>query len=350
MVYCGTISNMINKNCFTFAEDKFLQMIDFFKSNEANSLNLSEAEEYLQEDGRELLRELLVGYLEKRGVGDIGQSVTGADGLKRTHKRLRTKKIKTLFGEVVINRIAYSGRGVASLFPLDGMLNLPDLDVSYTLQKHLVLEVIKTSFDESIESIKRWTGVSITKDQAKNIIIESANDFNKFYDFQFVKEKNEAKAQPLVILTSDGKGVVMRTEALREATRKKAESKKINKSDRHFLNKNKSNSKRMATVASVYEVARFIRKPEEITEEFFSATDSKKKSKRPRPKAKRVWASLEKCRYEVINEIFEEALQRDPSNNKEWVVLVDGDPHQIKTFKKLSNKFSVKLTIICVRG
>lgn len=138
---------------------------------------------------------------------------------------------------MVINRIAYSGRGVASLFPLDGMLNLPDLDVSYTLQKHLVLEVIKTSFDESIESIKRWTLVSITKDQAKNIIIESANDFNKFYDFQFVKEKNEAKAQPLVILTSDGKGVVMRTEALREATRKKAESKKINKSDRHFLNK-----------------------------------------------------------------------------------------------------------------
>jgi len=83
---------MINKNCFTFAENKFLQMIDFLKSNEANSLNLSEAEEYLQEDGRELLRELLVGYLEKRGVGDIGQSVTGSDGIKRTHKRLRTKK------------------------------------------------------------------------------------------------------------------------------------------------------------------------------------------------------------------------------------------------------------------
>jgi len=123
------------------------------------------------------------------------------------------------------------------LFPLDGMLNLPDLDVSYNLQKNLVLEVIKTSFDESIESIKRWTGVSITKEQAKKIIIESANDFNKFYDFQFLNEKKEAKTQPLVILTSDGKGVVMRTEALREATRKKAESSKTNNRSRHFLNK-----------------------------------------------------------------------------------------------------------------
>jgi hypothetical protein len=56
---------------------------------------------------------------------------------------------------------------------------------------------------------------------------------------------------------------------------------------------------------------------------------------------------LEKSSEEVINEVFEEALQRDPSNNKEWVVLVDGDPHQIKKFKKLAKKFSVKLTIIC---
>jgi len=341
---------MENNNCFTFAENKFLHMIDFLKSNEANSFTLSGVEEYLQKDGRELLRDLLIGYLEERGFGDIGLSVTGADGIKRTHKRLRTKKIKTLFGEIVINRLAYSGRGVASLFPLDGMLNLPLLEVSYNLQKHLVLEIIKTSFDESIESIERWTGVLITKKQAKNIIIESANDFNKFYDFQYLNEKNEAKKQPLVILTSDGKGVVMRTKDLREATRKKAENKKTRKSDSHFLNKNKSNSKRMATVASVYEIARFTRKPEDIIEDFFSAKDSKKKSKRPHPKAKRVWASLEKSSEEVINEIFEEALQRDPSNNKEWVVLVDGDPHQIKKFKKLSKKFSVKVTIICVRG
>ena len=105
--------------------------------------------------------------------------------------------------------MAYSNQNVASLFPLDGMLNLPLLGVSYNLQKHLVLEVIKTSFDESIESIERWTGVKITKEQAKKIIIESAKDFNKFYDEKVLKEKNIATTQPLLILTSDGKGVVM---------------------------------------------------------------------------------------------------------------------------------------------
>jgi hypothetical protein len=58
------------------------------------------------------------------------------------------------------------------------MLNLPKIDVSYNLQKYFVLEIIKTSFDESIELIERWTEVKISKDQAKKIIIESANDFS----------------------------------------------------------------------------------------------------------------------------------------------------------------------------
>lgn len=320
---------MKNNNHFSFAETDFFQMTDFLRSNEANQLNLSEVENYLQTDGQELLRKLLVGHLNERGVGDIGPSVTGADGLKRTHKRLRTKKIQTLFGEVAINRLAYSSRGISSLFPLDGMLNLPSLDVSYNLQKHLVLEIIKTSFDESIESIERWTRVKITKEQAREIIIESAKDFNEFYEVKFQKEKPQAKKLPLLILTSDGKGVVMRTEALREATKKKAETKRTNNRSHHFLKKDKSNSKRMAQVASVYEIARFKRKSETIVEEFFSTQNSNPKSKRPRPKAKRVWASLEKSGEEVINEIFKEALQRYPDMSKEWVVLVDGDPHQI---------------------
>lgn len=33
-------------------------------------------------------------------------------------------------------------------------------------------------------------------------------------------------------------------------------------------------------------------------------------------------------------------------NQKEWVVLVDGDLNQIKKFKKFSKKFGLKLTII----
>jgi len=43
---------------------------------------------------------------------------------------------------------------------------------------------------------------------------------------------------------------------LREATRKKAERKETKKSDSNGITQNKSNSKRMVSNASVYEIAR----------------------------------------------------------------------------------------------
>jgi hypothetical protein len=98
-----------NDNCFSLAENRFLQMTDFLKSNEASSLNCRCVENSLQKEGRKLLRDLLNGHIKERGVGHIGPNVTGADCIKRTHKRLRTKKIKTLFGEVAINRFAQVG-------------------------------------------------------------------------------------------------------------------------------------------------------------------------------------------------------------------------------------------------
>ena len=72
------------------------------------SLDLSDIEEYIQKDGRDLLKHLLLGHIEDRGIGDIVPGVIGSDGIKRTHKRIRIKKIKTLFGKIEINRIAYS--------------------------------------------------------------------------------------------------------------------------------------------------------------------------------------------------------------------------------------------------
>jgi hypothetical protein len=42
-----------------------------------------------------------------------------------------------------------------------------------------------------------------------------------------------------------------------------------------------------------------------------------------------VWASVEKSAEAVTSEVFEEARRRDPRIERRWVVLVDGDRHQI---------------------
>jgi hypothetical protein len=136
----------------------------------------------------------------------------------------------------------------------------------------------------------------------------------------------------------------MRKEDLREETKKRAEKAK-HKFNRRLSRGEKSNAKRMATVASVYNIDTFVRTPKQIIDEF-SSIKLDEKNQRPRPMAKRVWASLEKSSEEVTKEIFEEALQRDPGKEKKWVCLIDGDPKQCKRVRKIAKKLKIKLTII----
>ena len=85
----------------------------------------------------------------------------------------------------------------------------------------------------------------------------------------------------------------------------------------------KRNRKRMATVASVYEVAPHLRTAEQIM-----GQDESSASKRPRIQNKRVWASLRQTPAEVIEEMFAEAERRDPKHERTWLVLVDGQEAQ----------------------
>ena len=62
-------------NSFIDAEIKFFNMTDLLKDKKLKSLDLSDIEEYIQKDGRDLLKHLLLGHIEDRGIGDIGPGV-----------------------------------------------------------------------------------------------------------------------------------------------------------------------------------------------------------------------------------------------------------------------------------
>jgi len=64
-----------------------------------------------------------------------------------------------------------------------------------------------------------------------------------------------AATQAIPVLSFGGKGVVMRKEGLREATRKRAEA-SAPQVPRGFARQDKSNRKRMATVAAIYHIDR----------------------------------------------------------------------------------------------
>ncbi len=188
--YVGEMTFMEEGNGFQFAEEKFCEMTDFLKNKQSHDLELSELENHMKQEGRELMRRLLIGHFSARGVGDIGLNVIGADGINRTHKRIITRTVKTILGDIEIKRLGYFSRNSSGLFPLDAMLNLPVMNISYVLQKNLVLEVIKSSFDESVSSIERGTNVNIPKRQAKKVIINAAKDFEEFYNH---KKRDESR-------------------------------------------------------------------------------------------------------------------------------------------------------------
>ena len=48
----------------------------------------------------------------------------------------------------------------------------------------------------------------------------------------------------------------------------------------------------------------------------------------------------------VIREAFAEALRRDPEKTRRWVVLVDGEPKQLRAVKAEARRAGVKVTIL----
>ena len=326
---------------FDTARDKFEEIVDELCSPAALEMAHGELETLISTEGMELLRQLLQGHLDFRGIGDVGTEVAGTDGVVRTHRRLGSRRLISVFGPVSITRMRYGGRGTTSLVPLDAELNLPEEVYSHGVRKRVAEEVAKNSYDETVDSMAKTTGAVVPKRQAEELSVRASADFEAFYQTREVVAEEESTGEILVI-SVDGKGIVMRTEDLREQTRKRAQSQQ-HKLSKRLSRGEKRNAKRMATVAAVYGIDPFVREPQDIVAEL---RPSEQPVKRPRPENKRVWASVERPPEVVIAEAFAEAERRDPEHNKQWVALVDGNKMQLRLLKERAARSGVVMTIV----
>jgi hypothetical protein len=320
----------------------FEHIVDFLGSGEACSMTHSNLERELEKRGRELMRILLQEHLDSRGPGRCVQPVCGADGVERPRVRLQDRKLESVFGTVAASRAGYGQDGVESLHPLDGELNLPAERYSLELRRRVAEEAAKNSFDETRETIAKTTGGHVPKRQIEELAKRAAQDFDAFYEMRKCKPTEDEGTGPVLVISADGKGVVMHEKDLREQTRKAAEKRK-QKMGKRLSTGEKKNAKRMATVATVYTTEPFVRDPEDLIAEASCTLD---KAKRPPPEQKRVWASLEKTPEQVISEAFAEACHRDPNHEKHWVALVDGNNDQIRILRRIAKDKGVELTIV----
>lgn len=303
---------------------EFSLLQSWLASAAAFQLPLHQIESQQHAKGREVQRLLLQAHLQHRGDGDVGPALQlqQQDGaVLYSHRRLGARSLTTVFGTVDVVRMGYSRPGAPSIFPLDQALALPSRSFSYELQRRLVKAAVQNPFLESVQTIAELTGVAVPKRSLEEILPDAAQDFDAFY-----RHRSAAPATGSILVAAvDGKGIPMVKPGGAQPT--------------HRLTKGqKANKKRMATVATVFTRAPWVRTPQQVIESLFPTCrripgDAPAP---PRPENKRVWASLLKGKTAVIQEVAEEMDRRDPSRSLTRLALTDGERAlQIRVDRKL---------------
>jgi hypothetical protein len=326
---------------FAAADQAYASISEFLRSEEARQVRHSELERQLEGMGRELLRKLLQAHLDLRQPGQAVEPVRDAAGTTLTPTPVHARSLESIFGTVEVARTGYGATGRPSLHPLDGALNLPPEKYSLEVRRRVAIEAAKSSFEEGVKTLEAFTGAHVPKRQFEQEVIRAAQDFEMFYADRQKRARADPHTGRVLVLTVDGKGVVMRPEDLREATQRAAAARAKSFTARLGAGR-RLHAKRMASVAAIYSVAPWVRTPEEI----LPATLPQKEPTRPRPEHKRVWASLAQTPEAVIKEMFVEAARRDPKGQKRWVALVDGNLPQIDHLQQQAEERNIPLIIV----
>jgi hypothetical protein len=321
---------------FSPAREQMDTMIRQLQSPEMLAAQHGELESFVQLQGRELERRLLQAHLDLRAERERPVRVRGNDGIERTYRRASRRPLGTVLGPVQVSRLAYQAQGVDGRHPMDGSLNLPPDLFSHGVRRFVAEHAAMTSFDEVVAELRTHTGAVVAKRQVEELAVRAAVDFDAFYAERRAANDVVEPTGDLLVMTFDGKGIVMMPEDLRPAT-KKAARKSVRKLATRLTTGEKRNRKRMAEVAAIYTVPRYARAPPDVLADLDRSRAANERPKRPKVRNKRVWASIERDPRNVIEETFHEALARDPQHRRQWVVLVDGNKDQIAIIRDIAN-------------
>lgn len=248
-----------------------------------------------------------------------------------------------MFGKVTVTRIAYRGTGMADLHPADAVLNLPDGMHSHGLAKLAAIESSRGSFADARERINAHTGSGVGHRQVQELAIGAAVDIDAFYDALVPAPCTDAT--PL-ILSADGKGVVIRPEALRENTAKAAAAKGGNAMKTRLASWEKHGRKRMATLGAVYDAEPAPRTVDDVIADPDRQDVEPERRQGPKARSKWLCGSVNDTAAQVVAAVFDQAEHRDPHHIRPWVVLVDGARHQIDLIQAEAHQRGVDVHII----
>jgi hypothetical protein len=308
------------EQAFLKAHEQFQILLDFVARASAEQQRLDQAERGLLSALLELGGSLLTAFIAAAGDGDRGETTTAPDGsLERRLPEQHSRPYRSIFGILSVTRYVYGtreGQRIACV-PLDAQLGLPEGEFSYVLEDWLQRFAVKDSFAEAAQSLQELLGLKPSVRSIEDMNRTMADVAANFIDQRPTPPATEEGE--LVVLTADGKGVVMRRPAV-EAPRQapKADAKA------------KTGKKQMACVGAFYTIDRFVRTADQVIDELQRKLRAKD---RPRPCHKHVWAEMT-CvvegetyngRVTLFDHLVQEWARRDPGQRKTAICLFDGE-------------------------
>jgi hypothetical protein len=261
----------------------------------------------------------LAAFFDACGTGDLGATLTLPDGHTAPRLELRhTRRYVSIFGEFRLARTVYGSReGQALEFvPLDNRWQLPQSVFSYVLQDWDQALAVEQAFSQVNQTIARMLKFKQSVDSLEGMNQQMAQDASWFRDAQ--GSPPPAEEGQIVVVTADGKGIVMRGQATPTVCGgERPPGERVN-------------GKRMATVGAVYTVDPYVRTAADVVAALFRDPDYEA-APRPEPCHKRVWASLPqeapkpRSSIAVVSDwLWWEFAQRNPRLTRPTVCLCDG--------------------------
>jgi hypothetical protein len=327
---------------------QFESMVAVLAGPGAVTLSHAEVEEYLQVQGRELQRRLVQEHLDVRAVAEQrAEQVVGADQVaRRAAERGHQRGLLTVFGQVSVERMAYRAPAVANLYPADAVLNLPTEKHSHGVRRLAAVEAVRGSYQDAHDALVRSCGISVGKRQVEALAARAALDVDAFYDQRRPGPRPETD---LLVLSVDGKGIVMRPDALRDNTKRNARIKAAAGGARlatRLTGGEKLGRKRMAEVGAVYDAIPAPRTSADVITVPGTAAPAQPPTAGPAAEGTWLTASIAATATEVIAQVFTEAERRDPTHSRPWVMLVDGARYQLDAIRAQSTRRALPVHIV----
>ncbi|MCH2516406.1 MAG: ISKra4 family transposase [Dehalococcoidia bacterium] len=323
MSIAGTIHSHKSTSVVELAE----RMEGFVREAAREGRSLHDVEQHVHELVYRMGNVATGMFIALQGDGDLGKTVMTEAGVS-LHRSADpvNRPLQTVFGLFNVQAYVYarSPKKKIELRPVDARMELPPGHASYLFEEFSQYFCVEQAFDRSVEAIDRMMRQSLSKETLERINRRVGHQAEQYLD-ELAAPPAESEGE-LMILTGDGKGVPLVKPDLSRVP--------------IFDPDERRGNRRMATLASVYTVDRFVRTPSDIVASLFRDPGAGPDRKpRPKPADKQLTARFARERElgegsEHVSgpiEAFSWASRRIADRlqpDQPVVVLMDGAPSQ----------------------